>query len=174
MNPAEWQKIKEIFNAVIDLPENERPAILEKQDEHIIEEVEKLIKAHENANDFIIEPAIVDVGFVNENETDFYIGKQIDDYKILEEIGHGGMGTVYLAVKSDESFEKKVAIKLIKRGMDTTAVLKRFVMERKILAQLENPNIASLLDGGSTDRRFAVSRDGIYRRLARYKILRSA
>ena len=150
MNPAEWQKIKGIFNAAIDLPENERAAFLDKHDEITIQKVKNLLKANENANDFIAESAFVDVGLVDENETDFYVGKQIDDYKILEELGHGGMGTVYLALRSDETFDKKVAIKLIKRGMDTSAVLKRFVMERKILAQLENPNIASLLDGGST------------------------
>ncbi len=151
MNSTEWQKIKEIFNKAIDLPEAERAAFLEKHDEIIIEKVKNLLKANEDANDFIVESAFVDVGLIDENETDLYIGKQIDDYKILEEIGHGGMGTVYLAAKRDESFEKKVAIKLIKRGMDTNAVLKRFVLERKILAGLENPNIASLLDGGSTE-----------------------
>jgi eukaryotic-like serine/threonine-protein kinase len=150
MNPTDWQKIKEIFNAAIDLPENERAAFIDKYDKPTIEKVKKLLKANENANDFIAESAFVDVGLIDENETDFYLGKQIDDYKIQAEIGHGGMGTVYLAVKSDETFDKKVAIKLIKRGMDTSAVLKRFVMERKILAQLEHPNIASLLDGGST------------------------
>ncbi len=150
MKSDEWQKIKETFNAIIELPKTEQAAYLTTCDANLRQEVEKLIKAHENANDFIVEPAFVEVGFIDETATDFYIGKQIDDYKILEEIGHGGMGTVYLAVKSDETFDKKVAIKLIKRGMDTSAVLKRFVMERKILAQLENPNIASLLDGGST------------------------
>jgi eukaryotic-like serine/threonine-protein kinase len=150
MKTDDWQKIKEIFNAAIDLPEDERATFLEKHDESICREVEKLIKAHETAEDFINESAFVDVGLIDENEADFYIGKQIDDYKIQAEIGHGGMGTVYLAAKTDETFDKKVAIKLIKRGMDTSAVLKRFVMERKILAQLENPNIASLLDGGST------------------------
>ncbi len=93
---------------------------------------------------------MVDVGFSEIPETDLYIGKQIDDYKILKEIGRGGMGTVYLAARADESYDKKVAVKLIKRGMDTAAVLKRFVMERKILAQFDNPNIACLLDGGST------------------------
>ena len=150
MKTDEWQKLKEVFNAAIDLPENERESFLEKQDANLREKVAKLINANENANDFIVESAFVDVGLVDEDETDLYIGKQIDDYKILEEIGAGGMGTVYLASRSDESFNKKVAIKLIKRGMDTAAVLKRFVMERKILASLENPNIASLLDGGST------------------------
>lgn len=150
MKTENWQKIKEVFNATLDLPENERAAFLEKQAANLRQEVQKLINAHEEANNFIVESAFVDFGLIDEDETDFYVGKQIDDNKILEEIGHGGMGTVYLAVKADESFDKKFAIKLIKRGMDTNAVLKRFVMERKILAQLENPNIASLIDGGST------------------------
>ncbi|HRH46518.1 MAG TPA: protein kinase, partial [Pyrinomonadaceae bacterium] len=150
MKTDDWQKIKEVFNATLDLPENERAAFLEKQAASLRQEVQKLINAHEEANNFIVESALVDVGLIDKDETDFYVGKQIDDYKILKEIGHGGMGTVYLAVKADESFDKKFAIKLIKRGMDTNAVLKRFVMERKILAQLENPNIASLIDGGST------------------------
>jgi eukaryotic-like serine/threonine-protein kinase len=150
MKTVEWHKLKEVFNEAIDLLEDERATFLEKHDESICREVEKLIKAHEEAEDFINESAFVDVGLIDENEADFYIGKQIDDYKIQAEIGHGGMGTVYLAAKTDETFDKKVAIKLIKRGMDTSAVLKRFVMERKILAQLENPNIASLIDGGST------------------------
>lgn len=150
MKTDDWQKIKEVFNASLDLPEAERAPFLAKYDENLRREVEKLINANKEAENFIIEPAFIEVGFTDDSETDFYIGKQIDEYKILEEIGHGGMGTVYLAVKADESFDKKFAIKLIKRGMDTNAVLKRFVMERKILAQLENPNIASLIDGGST------------------------
>ena len=150
MKTDDWQKLKKVFNAAIDLPENERESFLEKQEANLREKVRKLLEANENANDFIVEPAFVEVGFSEADETDFYVGKQIDDYKILREIGHGGMGTVYLAAKTDETFDKKVAIKLIKRGMDTSAVLKRFVMERKILASLENPNIASLIDGGST------------------------
>ncbi len=151
MNSEDWQRIKESFNAILDLPESERAAALEKSDENIRVEVEKLIDASAEAEDFIVEPAFIEVGFSPADETDIYIGKQIDDYEILKEIGHGGMGTVYLASRADETFDKRVAIKLIKRGMDTAAVLKRFVMERKILAQLENPNIASLLDGGSTE-----------------------
>ncbi len=150
MKTDDWQKIKEIFNTAIDLPEGERATFLEKYDENTRQQIQKLIIANNEADNFIIEPAFVEVGFTEENETDYYLGKQIDDYKIIKEIGHGGMGTVYLAVKGDESFDKKFAIKLIKRGMDTNSVLKRFVLERKILAQLEHPNIASLLDGGST------------------------
>jgi eukaryotic-like serine/threonine-protein kinase len=150
MKSEDWQELKKVFNAIIDLPESERASALENYDESIRDEVEKLINASEEADDFIVEPAFIEIGFSEADETDLYVGKRIDDYKILEEIGHGGMGTVYLALRADETFDKKVAIKLIKRGMDTSAVLKRFVMERQILAQLENPNIASLLDGGST------------------------
>src|SRR6185369_8714162 len=150
MKSDEWEKIKEVFNAVLDWPETERAAFLSNCDKDLRRKVEKLLNSDGKADDFIVEPAFVGIGFKEEDETDFYVGKQIDAYKILEEIGHGGMGTVYLAVKSDETFYKKVAIKLIKRGMDTNAVLGRFVMERQILASLENPNIATLIDGGST------------------------
>ena len=150
MESEDWLLLKEAFNAIVNLLESERAAALEKYDENIRSKVEILINANEEADDFIVEPAYIEVGFSEEDETDFYIGKQIDAYKILEEIGHGGMGTVYLASRRDD-FEKRVALKLIKRGMDTNSVLKRFMLERQILARLEHPNIANLLDGGSTE-----------------------
>lgn len=80
-----------------------------------------------------------------------FIGKTIGKYLVLEKLGSGGMGTVFLAARADGSFDQKVALKLIKRGMDSEAVLKRFLNERRILASLEHPFIARLLDGGSTD-----------------------
>src|SRR4029434_3458599 len=70
--------------------------------------------------------------------------------RLLKELGGGGMGTAYLAARADDEFQKNVAIKLIKRGMDTDAVLKRFRHERQILADLDHSNIARLLDGGTT------------------------
>ena len=78
-------------------------------------------------------------------------GRTIGRYKLLERIGTGGMGDVYLAERADQQFEMRVAIKLIKRGMDTESVLRRFQHERQILASLEHPNIARLLDGGETE-----------------------
>src|ERR1043165_2449698 len=69
----------------------------------------------------------------------------------MECIGAGGMGVVYLAERADQQFEMQVALKLIKRGMDTDSVLRRFQSERQILASLDHPNIARLLDGGTTD-----------------------
>ena len=77
---------------------------------------------------------------------------------MVREIGRGGMGAVYLA--SREGFHQQVALKIIKRGMDTDAIVRRFVQERDVLASLNHPNIARLLDGGTTDR-FAVYRHGV-------------
>jgi eukaryotic-like serine/threonine-protein kinase len=144
MQNIEWIKIKHIFNQTLDLPRNERDVFLSKQSAFVQTEVRELIKSHENAEDFIVEPAIVEFGF----SQDVNIGQQIGDYKIIAPIGVGGMGSVYLAERI--GFEQKVAVKLIKRGMDTRAVLKRFKLERQILSRLNHPNIAKLLDGGET------------------------
>lgn len=76
---------------------------------------------------------------------------RLGNYKIVKEIGRGGMGAVYLAQRADEQFEKRVAIKLIKRGMDTESVLRHFRMERQILAGFDHPNIARMFDGGMTE-----------------------
>jgi eukaryotic-like serine/threonine-protein kinase len=79
-------------------------------------------------------------------ETDVRVGP----YRLIRELGRGGMGTVYLAVRSDDVFQKRVAIKILKRGMDTDAIVRRFRNERQILASLEHPYIGGLLDGGTT------------------------
>jgi serine/threonine protein kinase len=81
---------------------------------------------------------------------DLMIGRQIGAYRLTREIGRGGMGAVYAAERADGSFYRKVAVKLIKRGMDTDFILRRFRQERQILATLDHPYIARLLDGGTT------------------------
>jgi non-specific serine/threonine protein kinase/serine/threonine-protein kinase len=81
---------------------------------------------------------------------DSMIGECVGPYRIVQEVGHGGMGTVYRAVRVDDEFHAEVAIKVVNRGMDSRLVLERFRTERQILAQLEHPNIARLLDGGTT------------------------
>jgi len=78
-------------------------------------------------------------------------GEQIGAYGIIREIGHGGMGTVYLAERTEGGFHQQVAVKLIKHGMDSNEILTRFRSERQILARLQHPNIARLFDGGMTD-----------------------
>src|SRR5207244_9812823 len=79
------------------------------------------------------------------------VGSRIGPYRATAAVGRGGMGVVYRAVRDDDQFQKQVAIKVVKRGMDTEMILNRFKLERQILARLEHPNIARLLDGGATE-----------------------
>lgn len=148
MDSKQWQKVKELFSAALELPADEQRVLLGNTDAKLRREVEKLLANYKSAEDFIDEPAVVEFGF--EDSNDSLIGKKIDDYLILKQIGAGGMGAVFLAEQQSENLSHRVALKLIKRGMDTNSVLKRFVMERQILANLEHPNIARFLDGGST------------------------
>jgi serine/threonine protein kinase len=92
------------------------------------------------------------------------IGEIFGAYKIESEIGRGGMGTVYLASRADEAFDKKVALKLIKRGFDTDEIVSRFRHERQILAVLEHPGRHHAASGRRIDRGWlAVHRDGLCR-----------
>lgn len=78
-------------------------------------------------------------------------GKNVGPFRVVRPIGSGGMGIVYLAERSDDQFEQRVALKVIKRGLDSSDILRRFQAERQILARLEHPNIARLIDGGVTE-----------------------
>ena len=157
MKPANWSQIKELFHAAVELAPHDREAFLKANcatDDELHREVSALLSAHESAGDFIQQPALVDVGLMANDETirnAAVNGQQIGSYQIIRELGRGGMGSVYLAARADESFDKQVALKLIKRGMDSDAIIKRFVMERQILANLDHPNIARLIDGGTTE-----------------------
>ncbi len=149
------QQFKELFHAAVDLAPADREAFLSTNcaDNELRDEVLQLLSANDSAGDFIQQPALVDIGLVTEDETSrnaAVAGQQIGSYRIIRELGRGGMGAVYLAARADESFDKQVALKLIKRGMDSDAIIKRFVMERQILANLDHPNIARLIDGGTT------------------------
>ncbi|MEZ5423927.1 MAG: serine/threonine-protein kinase [Pyrinomonadaceae bacterium] len=146
MDPTKWKLIKDAFAAATEMPPQERRAFLDGLDLSLRADVARLIKADHEAEDFIEKPAVVLHG---EHEADD-MPDSIDDYTIVEKLGSGGMGTVYLAHHTGEGFSQQVALKLIKRGMDTGLVLKRFLIERQILAALDHPNIARMLDGGST------------------------
>ena len=149
-----WQRIKEIFDAAVELDEPERRAAFVAErcagDEALRRQVESLLANDETG--FIEQPAfgLAAQAWVQE-ETDSTVGRRIGAYRVIRELGHGGMGAVYLAARDDQQFQQQVAIKLIKRGMDTDAILRRFRNERQILANLHHPNIARLLDGGTTE-----------------------
>jgi serine/threonine protein kinase len=150
MSPEQWQKVKEIFNAAIESPVIEREALLDNEsDAEVLREVEKLLLA--DADDSFSEMPVVNLSELwRDDAAENFEGKQIGNYKIVREIGRGGMGTVFEAVRETDGFVQRVAVKLIKRGMDTDEILRRFRNERKILAELNHPNIARLVDGGTS------------------------
>jgi serine/threonine protein kinase len=148
MEPAKWKQIKTALADALELVSEPREEFISSLDPDIGAEVRRYLRAATDAGDFIATPAWIDRGLVDQ---DMYHPAQVDDFRILHPIGSGGMGTVYLAEHAGDGFKQLVALKLIKRGMDTSAVLKRFLMERRILAQLDHPNIARMLDGGSTE-----------------------
>ncbi|HEX8195797.1 MAG TPA: protein kinase [Pyrinomonadaceae bacterium] len=157
MQPERWRKIEEIFDAAIDLPPSERSSFLDEacqNDEELRREIGKLIEQDEKASGLMSRPVIEDsaiIVFADFDESDPLIGRRIGKYEIKSELGHGGMGAVYRAERIDGEFRRFVAIKLIKRGMDTKFILRRFRQERQILAALNHPYIAGLLDGGTTE-----------------------
>jgi serine/threonine protein kinase/tetratricopeptide (TPR) repeat protein len=145
-----WQRLEALFHAALPLPADARAALLDREcreEPALRAEVERLLAAHERAEGFIEAPAVTLAGMEREEPV---VGRRIGAYRVVRELGRGGMGAVYLAERADGGFNQRVAIKLIKRGMDTDHVLARFRAERQILASLGHPNIARLLDGGST------------------------
>jgi serine/threonine protein kinase len=155
-----WRRLEEVFQSALDIPQERRPAYLESvcgDDVELRQEIESLLARDDKASDAeenlviagIIEGAAASL-FDDETPADAMVGAELGNYRIIREIGRGGMGAVYLAVRADQAFEKQVAIKLVKRGIDTDSVLQRFWYERRILAGLEHPYIARLIDGGTS------------------------
>jgi len=155
VDPARWQKIKDTFAAALELDAGAQPAFLAQAcagDADLLNEVQTLLRAHTNSGDFIERPALEGVlghelGFGRRS----WIGRRAGVYRIVAEIGSGGMGEVYRAVRDDDEYQKEVAVKVLRSGFDTHSLLKRFKVEKQILATLDHPNIAKLLDGGNTE-----------------------
>ena len=157
---SNWDQVQETFLQTADLPISERAAFLERAcngDAGLRSEVEALLRA-DSAGDAAIAAAIESEVTALLDEDSLLVGTRLGPYRLLKEIGRGGMGSVYLGERDDEQYKKQVAIKVVKRGMDSAEVLARFRRERQILAGLEHPYIARLIDGGTspTGRPFFV------------------
>ena len=151
MDKQRWEKIQEIFEKALEVDISKRNEIVNELaagDIALAQEVMGLLEA-DASEDSLLEKPAVDL-FDFEKQTSM-AGKEIGKYKLIEQIGYGGMGAVYLAERTDKHFNQQVALKLIKRGMDSEEILKRFNSERQILAKLNHPNIAALYDGGVTE-----------------------
>ncbi len=154
MDPQRWQKVEALFNEALELPAPQRKAWLGRAcaaDLDLFNEVESLLDSDsQGAGEIIVSQVQDAVVGLRTNEDSTVEGRRIGPYSLVRELGRGGMGAVYLASRADEQYESQVAIKLVKPGLDTEFILNRFRRERQILARLQHPNIARLLDGGTT------------------------
>jgi serine/threonine protein kinase len=155
MQSENWKKVKALLNDVLQVEASGRGDFLNNSGEsaEIRAEVESLLAFEEESEDLMHLSAVeFSKDFFDENEEkNALIGQQIGNYRIVRELGQGGMGAVYLAERADGKFTQRVALKLLKREMNTSALRRRFGQEREILASLEHPNIARLLDAGTTE-----------------------
>lgn len=158
MTPERWRKVEVIFQTALDLTPQERERYLSTEcanDASLLRQVEDLLSQHNSAGQLLERPPYgsTDIGALESfiEDDDPMIGRRLGAYRIEREIGRGGMGAVYEATRVDNEFNKRAAIKLVKRGMDTDFILRRFRKERQILAALDHPHIGALLDGGTTD-----------------------
>ena len=159
MTHPQFQRIESIFAAARAVPPGERTALLEREcgaDEAMRREVEGLLAHDEKPNDLldatvpVLHRPVVAAAPPRVSGREQSISSRIGPYRILHEIGRGGMGMVYLAERDDGKIQRRVAIKLLKRGMDTDDLLRRFQLERQVLSALDHPGIARLYDAGET------------------------
>jgi eukaryotic-like serine/threonine-protein kinase len=150
VTPERWQQIKVILDEALEQEGSERAGFIAaacQGDEDLRREVESLAASEDEIGDFIETP----VFRIRLDEVEpLAMGERIGPWKIVREIGRGGMGAVYLAERADQELEQRVAIKVVRRGMDTDEIVRRFRSERQILAYLNHPDIARLFDAGTT------------------------
>ncbi len=156
-NGARWSRVEAALEGVLRASPEERAAMVDAlcgDDAALRAEVESLLAAHRAADGFLEVPADrVAAPYLDDlfDARAHDAGRAVGHWRLVQEIGRGGMGTVWLAERADGEFDQRVAVKLVKRGMDTDEIVARFDRERRILARLDHPGIARILDGGATD-----------------------
>ena len=162
IDPKRWQRIESLLDEALDLDVSEREAHVRKKadgDEELIGQVLQMLQASERADTFLdntnrsdLEEVLARMSSAVEEDSDGEPDlERAGPYRLVRKLGRGGMGQVFLGVRDDEAYKRYVAVKVIRRGMDTEDILNRFRVERRILASLNHPGIAQLLDGGATD-----------------------
>lgn len=164
MDTDRWQRIEQLCHAALEREQDHQAAFLESAcagDLALRREVESLL-AHRTHAEHFIEAAALEIAAEALAQDESYrsaavsrwIGRVLSDYRIVEKIGSGGMGEIYRAVRADGTYDSQVAIKIVQSGFSTDYFFARFRNERQILASLDHPNIAKLIDGGSTEEGF--------------------
>ena len=158
MESRRWQKLTDIVGECLDAPANGREAIARVRcgnDEALYREVQAWLVGAAGGEDFLQQPPQVDTRLLESVTVAAampgWVGRRLGPYRIVGEVARGGMGSVFRAVRDDDEYHKIVAIKLIRPDLGGEAVAARFRMERQILAGLDHPNIARLIDGGTTE-----------------------
>lgn len=159
MTPERWQQVKGIFQQALEQETGRCAEFLDAacgNDHELRREVESLLQSDQGTTNPLDAPiSQLAASLISTEQSSPMIGRRIGVYRVTGLIGQGGMGAVYAAVRDDDQYSQKVAIKLVKtellgRGPNADPALQRFRRERQILARLEHPNIARLLDGGAT------------------------
>jgi len=153
VSPARWQQIKAALYGALELnPQLRSPYIdrISANDPGMRRELESLLVAYDGSSATFLENPAPAIESLQTLTAGAWKGRRVGAYELIEQIGSGGMGEVYRAVRADDEYQKQVAIKLVRVGQDSTAVVQRFRVERQILAALDHPHIARLLDGGTT------------------------
>ncbi len=148
MNPERWQELKRVFQAALDVPRKDRDTYLRDacMDEDLRKEVAALLESEEGSKEFLSDAAVTYLPEDAQSRT----GRRIGAFRIVREIGAGGMGTVYLAERESD-FRQRVAVKLIRADVAGGETIRRFTIERQTLAALNHPGIVRLIDGGATE-----------------------
>jgi eukaryotic-like serine/threonine-protein kinase len=145
------ERIEEVFEAALEVASADRRSLLDRHcgdDARLRAEVEALLAGHEREDGILAMPAAAAAAALLPDRDR---GRQIGPYRVLRELGRGGMGVVYLAERNDGQFRRRVAVKLLRGSPDADELHRRFLAERQILASLSHPNIAQLLDAGVAD-----------------------
>jgi serine/threonine-protein kinase len=154
MTAERWSRVADVFADALDQPSEQREAFLVRAcegDDDLRREIHSLIAALPDGEDPFDRPAASMFELPDPDDAPSHVGSRFGPYRLVREIGEGGMGTVYEAIRDDDQFHKRVAIKMVRPGRETGVVVRRFRYEREILAGLDHPNIAALYDGGVTE-----------------------
>lgn len=154
MSPNRWQQVKDLFNLAIEKPEPERESFVKTQaggDTELLNEVLSLLShALPGTQTFDELQLSAATSLLDHSQLPVAVGEMVGDYRITKELGRGGMAVVFEAEREGKDFNQQVAIKVLKRGLDTAAIVERFRRERRLLAGLQHHAIARMYDGGST------------------------
>src|SRR5215470_1310681 len=154
MTPERWQQVKGVLQHVLEISPAHRSAFLDEAcegDEPLRLEVESLLAGERAGAEGFLETPLWTSAVFESALSDSWVGRRIGAYEVVALIGEGGMGSVYRGTRADEQYQKQVAIKVVRQGLGTAFALAQFRAERQILANLDHPHIARLLDGGTTD-----------------------